>query len=135
MVPSGDLLPAKMAPAGAQMGSGNLINAGIVKKGGQEAEKVGKNPPRRAQEHAGRYAAQRYGGESGGGKMGAGPRVRLKPAADLIHLAQSEEEKDQRQVRWKRKPRQQGGLGRARLALECALKPTPPPLEERGQHT
>lgn len=34
MVPSGGLLPAKMAPAGAQMGSGNLINAGIVKKGG-----------------------------------------------------------------------------------------------------
>lgn len=32
MVPSGGLLPAKMAPAGAQMGSGNLINAGIVKK-------------------------------------------------------------------------------------------------------
>lgn len=42
MVPSGGLLPAKMAPAGAQMGSGNLINAGIVKKGGREAEKVGK---------------------------------------------------------------------------------------------
>lgn len=32
MVPSGGLLPAKMAPAGAQMGSANLINAGIVKK-------------------------------------------------------------------------------------------------------
>lgn len=32
MVPSGGFLPAKMAPAGAQMGSANLINAGIVKK-------------------------------------------------------------------------------------------------------
>lgn len=42
MVPSGGLLPAKMAPAGAQMGSGNLINAGIVKKGGRQAEKGGK---------------------------------------------------------------------------------------------
>lgn len=41
MVPSGGLLPAKMAPAGAQMGSGNLINAGIVKKGAQEAEREG----------------------------------------------------------------------------------------------
>lgn len=30
MVPSGGLLQAKMAPAGAQIGSGNLINAGIV---------------------------------------------------------------------------------------------------------
>lgn len=30
MVPSGVLLRAKMAPAGTQMGSGNLINAGIV---------------------------------------------------------------------------------------------------------
>lgn len=30
MVPSGGLLRAKMAPAGTQMGSGNLINAGIV---------------------------------------------------------------------------------------------------------
>lgn len=34
MVPSGGLLGAKMAPAGAQMGSGNLINAGIVSEGG-----------------------------------------------------------------------------------------------------
>lgn len=41
MVPSGGLLRAKMAPAGAQMGSGNLINAGIVSKGGREAEKRG----------------------------------------------------------------------------------------------
>lgn len=39
MVPSGGLLGAKMAPAGAQMGSGNLINAGIVSEGGREAEK------------------------------------------------------------------------------------------------
>lgn len=30
MVPSGGLLRAKMAPAGTQMGSSNLINAGIV---------------------------------------------------------------------------------------------------------
>lgn len=30
MVPSGGLLRAKMAPAGTQMGSGNLINTGIV---------------------------------------------------------------------------------------------------------
>lgn len=30
MVPSGGLLGAKMAPAGTQMGSSNLINAGIV---------------------------------------------------------------------------------------------------------
>lgn len=30
MVPSGGLLRAKMAPAGTQMGSGNLINARIV---------------------------------------------------------------------------------------------------------
>lgn len=29
MVPSGGLLRAKMAPAGTQMGSSNLINAGI----------------------------------------------------------------------------------------------------------
>lgn len=39
MVPSGGLLRAKMAPAGAQMGSGNLINAGIVSEGGRESEK------------------------------------------------------------------------------------------------
>lgn len=102
MVPSGGLLPAKMAPAGAQMGSGNLINAGIVKKGGRQAEKGGKkNPGRVAQARASRCTVQRYGGRSGGAKMRAGPRVRLKPAAALIHLAQSEEEKDQRQVRWK----------------------------------
>lgn len=39
MVPSGGLLRARMAPAGAQMGSGNLINAGIVSEGGRESEK------------------------------------------------------------------------------------------------
>lgn len=39
MVPSGGLLRAKMAPAGTQMGSGNLINAGIVSEGGRESEK------------------------------------------------------------------------------------------------
>lgn len=39
MVPSGGLLRAKMAPAGAQMGSGNLINAGTVSEGRRESEK------------------------------------------------------------------------------------------------
>lgn len=102
MVPSGGLLPAKMAPAGAQMGSGNLINAGIVKKGTREAEKGGGNPRRVTQAWASRHTVQRYGGGgSRGGEMRPGPRVRLKPAADLIHLAESEEEKDQWQLCWK----------------------------------
>lgn len=44
MVPSGGFLRAKMAPAGTQMGSGNLINAGIVSTQWTEKEgEKGKN--------------------------------------------------------------------------------------------
>lgn len=48
MVPSGGLLRAKVAPAGAQMGSGNLINGGIVSEAGREERKGagGKNKNR-----------------------------------------------------------------------------------------
>lgn len=42
MVPSGGLLRAKMAPAGTQMGSGNLINAGIVSTEWTEKRKKAK---------------------------------------------------------------------------------------------
>lgn len=76
MVPSGGLLRAKMAPAGAQMGSGNLINAGIVSEGGRESRK-------RVKIHAGK-------GTEGEVGMKPGPGVRFRPAADLIHLAESE---------------------------------------------
>lgn len=42
MVPSGGFLRAKMAPAGTQMGSGNLINAGIVSTQWTEKRKKAK---------------------------------------------------------------------------------------------
>lgn len=42
MVPSGGLVLAKMAPAGTQMGSGNLINAGIVSTQWTEKREKGK---------------------------------------------------------------------------------------------
>lgn len=95
MVPSGGLHPAKMAPAGAQMGSGNLINAGIVKKGGREAERGGATI-QRAREQIQRSEVWRTDGWMDEGEKESKPEGAFeKPAADLIHLAGREEETDQ----------------------------------------
>lgn len=89
MVPSGGLRPAKMAPAGAQMGSGNPINAGIEKKGGREAEKRGGGK----QSRQGGTSASRSWRTDGwtNGRMEvktrAGPRVRLKSRSSFNSLS------------------------------------------------
>lgn len=94
MVPSGGLLRAKMAPAGTQMGSGNLINAGIVSTQWTEKRKKGKIHIR-SEPRVCVCAHARIGGHSqvqrtrpfGTTEVKPGPRACFKTAADLIHLA------------------------------------------------
>lgn len=94
MVPSGGLLRAKMAPAGTQMGSGNLINAGIVSTQWTEKRKKGKlhmhwKPCLCAckQKHMRHHSQVQETKPFGTTGVKPGPRACFKTAADLIHLA------------------------------------------------
>lgn len=93
MVPSGGLLRAKMAPAGTQMGSGNLINAGIVSTQWTERRK---SKIRIHTElctcpcehiHICSHSQVQKTKPFGAIEVKPGPRACFKTAADLIHLA------------------------------------------------
>lgn len=91
MVPSGGLLRAKMAPAGTQMGSGNLINAGIVSTQWTETRKKAKytytQKGVRAHTHAEVIHKYKKTKPFGTIEVKPVPGACFKTAADLIHLA------------------------------------------------
>lgn len=87
MVPSGGILRAKMAPAETQIGSGNLINAGIVSTQWTEKRKRLNTHTQKAMRVCAvfhKYKRQRPFGTI---EVKPGPRACFKTAADLIHLA------------------------------------------------
>lgn len=92
MVPSGGLLQAKMAPAGTQIGSGNLINAGIVSTQWTEKRKrqnrhTHKSHARVEYMHSCSHSQVQQTKPFGTTGVKSGQRACFKTAADLIHLA------------------------------------------------